>query len=100
MSWSKRFREPVPLADGRKLLTLHDARSYILDLAKSDQKNSKWETAAEALLHAAEHGGAWLDLARIGMMQALNTEEPRWGPGKREAKEVRWGRRAKFARDR
>jgi len=25
----------------------------------------------ENLLHAAEHGGAWLEFARIAMMQAL-----------------------------
>jgi hypothetical protein len=30
-----------------------------------------WQAAVEALLPAAEHGGVWLELARIGMMQAL-----------------------------
>jgi hypothetical protein len=30
-----------------------------------------WQTAVENLLQAAEHGGAWLEFARIAMMQAL-----------------------------
>ena len=36
----------------------------------------QWQRAVEALLEAKEHGGLWLDLARIETMQALLGEQP------------------------
>jgi hypothetical protein len=33
----------------------------------------------ENLLQAAEHGGGWLDFARIAMMQALDQKKRRGG---------------------
>lgn len=72
MTWRARFAEPVPVGGGKPLRTLSDARAYILALPADQQEQERWQTAAETLLHAAEHGGAWMDFARIGMMQALN----------------------------
>jgi len=55
-----------------------------------------WQAAIEALMQAAQHGGAWLELARIGMLQHC------WGQS-RISKSVasnkrHWGKR-KLARD-
>jgi hypothetical protein len=35
MPWSKRFYDPIILPDGRKLLTLRDAATYITELPKA-----------------------------------------------------------------
>jgi hypothetical protein len=40
-----------------------------------------WQAAIDALLPAAEHGGVWLELARIGMMQALLGPRPNMESG-------------------
>jgi hypothetical protein len=70
MAWSEKFNHPIRWG-ASTLRTLHDARDYILKLPKSKQSLPAWQAAVEALLQAAEHGGVWLELSRIGMMQAL-----------------------------
>jgi hypothetical protein len=52
--WERNFDDPIPLPKGRALKTLADARAYILRLKKADQDSEPWQTAAEALLMAAE----------------------------------------------
>jgi hypothetical protein len=39
---------------------------------KAEQQLEEWQTAIENLINAAEVGGGWLMLARIGIMKALN----------------------------
>jgi hypothetical protein len=57
----------------------------------------EWQTAVENLINAADVGGGWLMLARIGVMRALNRHVERvFDPSR---KEKHWGRR-KLARDR
>jgi hypothetical protein len=34
VSWSREFEDPIPLPDGRKLITLRDAADYITSLPK------------------------------------------------------------------
>jgi hypothetical protein len=41
--WSRRFDEPILLANGRKLVTLRDAGDYIAALSPKEQKWAKWE---------------------------------------------------------
>jgi hypothetical protein len=65
------FKQPVPLPGGGRLITLHDARGFILKLPDAESGSRPWQATVENLLQAAEHGGAWLDFARIAMMQAL-----------------------------
>jgi hypothetical protein len=43
----------------------------ILKLSDAESRSPAWQTAVENLLQAAEHGGGWLEFARIAMMQAL-----------------------------
>jgi hypothetical protein len=53
VSWDQRFDRPIVLPDGKMLRTLEDARQYILTLPKSEQDNTAWQVAIEALLLAA-----------------------------------------------
>ena len=46
-----------------------------MKLPEAEQREQRWQTAVEHLIHAAETGGGWLMFARIGMMQALNPNE-------------------------
>jgi hypothetical protein len=82
MTWSRRFDEPIALPDGRELVTLRDAGDYISRLPAGAQNLAEWQSAAEALLLVAEHGGPTM-LARIGMMRALNAGKPAPDPAPR-----------------
>ncbi|MEH2501631.1 diadenosine tetraphosphate (Ap4A) HIT family hydrolase [Bradyrhizobium sp. AZCC 1578] len=50
--WSASFEDPIPLPDGRRLLTLKEAASYITKLSKAE-----WQAAMKALILVAENGG-------------------------------------------
>jgi hypothetical protein len=96
MAWSAKFNHPIKWG-ARTLRTLHDARDYILTLPTSKQMLPAWQAATEALRQAAQHGGLWLELARIGMMQALLGPNPITESD--PPKHTHWGKR-KLARDR
>ncbi len=87
MTWSTAFDDPIPLPRG-ELVTLEDAARYIQKLPKADQELEEWRTAVENLIHAAETGGGWLMMARIGVMRALNRDrtEPEREPRRKRAK--------------
>ena len=71
MPWSASFEDPIPLPDGRQILTLKDAADYVLGLPKAEHSSPEWQAAMEALILVAETGGPVM-LARIGVMRALN----------------------------
>jgi hypothetical protein len=96
MAWSTKFNHPIKWG-ARTILTLHDARDYILSLPTSKQMLPAWQAATEALLEAAKHGGLWLELARIGMLQALLGPKPITESS--SSNKTHWGKR-KLARDR
>ena len=75
MPWQRAFDDPVPLPNGKTLLTLKEAAAYILKLKKSDQRSAHWQAAAEAVIMAAEDRGPLMH-ARIGMLRALNHGKP------------------------
>jgi hypothetical protein len=95
MAWSEKFSYPIKWG-ASTLRTLHDARDYILKLPQSKQSLPAWQAAVEALLQAAEHGGLWLELSRIGIMQALLGPSPEPGlqeiprQGKRDTTRKPW----------
>ncbi|MCK1637583.1 hypothetical protein IVA95_08265 [Bradyrhizobium sp. 157] len=95
MPWSTPFEDPIPLPNGRRLLTLGDAASYVMKLPKAEHSAPEWQAAMEALILVAENGGPTM-LARIGTMRALNRGHVRefTEPGKKH----HWGRR-KLKRD-
>jgi hypothetical protein len=94
--WSREFEDPIVLADGRKLVTLRDAATYITKLPKAEQDLQIWQIAVEHLIWAAETGGGWTWLASIGVLRALRRNvEREFNP---DRKETRWGKR-KLKRD-
>ena len=96
MSWSREFDEPIALPDGRTLITLRDAASYMMGLPSKEKRLPEWQAAMQALILVAEHDGPTI-FARIGVMKALNRGHVReFNPSR---KEPHWGRR-KLARDR
>ena len=94
--WQRDFDDPIQLPDGRTLVTLHDAATYITGLPKKDAAEPEWQAAIAALMLVVELGGPTM-FARIGVMKALNRGHVReFNPSR---KEPHWGRR-KLARDR
>jgi hypothetical protein len=77
MPWSTPFDEPIAMRGGRKLRTLQQAADYIMKLPHDVQQQEHWQIAVENLINAAEAGGGWLMFARIGVMLALNGDDPR-----------------------
>lgn len=85
-----RFIEPIILPNGRKLVTLRDAATYITRLPKAEHDAEAWQTAMKTLLLVAESDGPEM-MARIGMMLALNRHEakPMPAPRRKRAKAYR-----------
>ena len=79
---AKRFYEPIVLPDGRKLLTLRDAGTYITQLPRAEHDAEEWQTAMETLLLVAEQDGPAM-MARIGMMRALDRHSAKATPAPR-----------------
>lgn len=75
-SWKTPFDDPIPLPNGRQLVTLEDAAAYIRKLPRAKHRLPPWQTAGIHLIRAAEKGGGWLMLARIAMSQAIHHGEP------------------------
>jgi hypothetical protein len=80
--WSRSFDDPIPLPNGRELVTLKDAADYITKLPKVEHSAPEWQTAMEALMLVAERGGDTMlarigitMLARIGIMKALHRHD-------------------------
>ena len=95
MPWSAPFEDPIPLPDGRQLVTLKDAGAYITKLPKAEHDAPEWQTAMETLILVAERDGPTM-LARIGVMCALNRNVERVFDASQKQKH--WGKR-KLKRD-
>ena len=54
--WRRAFEDPTELPDGRVLVTLRDAATYITELPKKEVTEPEWQTAIETLMRAAERG--------------------------------------------
>jgi hypothetical protein len=94
--WQRAFDDPIPLPDGRKLISLHDAATYITKLPKTEHDAPEWQAAMEALILVAEAGGPTM-FARTGVMKAFNRHVGRVFDPSRQDKHC--GRR-KLAQDR
>ena len=92
--WGRQFDEPIELPDGRKLVVLRDAASYVTALPKKEADAPEWQAAIEALMLVVELSGPPM-FARIGVMRALNRGHVREFT---ESKGHHWGRR-KLKRD-
>jgi hypothetical protein len=54
MSWDQTFFDPIELPNGRKLITLRDAATYVTKLPKAEQQAREWQTAAHVLMMIGE----------------------------------------------
>ena len=93
--WKRRFDHPIPVPQGRYLVTLEDAGKYITKLPKAEHEAAEWLAAMEALILVATSGGPTM-FARIGIMRALNRRVERVFNSDR--KPHHWGKR-KLKRD-
>jgi hypothetical protein len=84
VSWDQSFYGPIELPSGKKLITLRDATHYITILTKPKHDAEEWQTAIEALLLVAEHGGPTM-FAPIGVMRALRRHKPKARPAPRRS---------------
>jgi hypothetical protein len=83
--WSREFDEPIMLPDGRQIVSLRDAATYVTGLPKKEAAEPEWQAAIEALMLVADLGGPTM-FARVGVMQALNrghVREPTKASGSR-----------------
>jgi hypothetical protein len=62
MTGSPRLSQPIELKDGRRLMSLDDARALMLDLPSRHRFNPHWENAAELLMKARRRGGTPADV--------------------------------------
>ncbi|MFH0303079.1 hypothetical protein AAFX91_39200 [Bradyrhizobium sp. 31Argb] len=93
--WRRAFDDTIVLPDGRKLVTLRDAATYITELPQAEHDAPEWQAAIEALMLVIELGGPTM-FARIGVMRALNRGQVRqFNPAR---KDPHWGKR-KLKRD-
>jgi hypothetical protein len=71
--WQRKFDDPIPLPDGRELVTLRDAATHITALPKAEAALPEWQAAIEALMLVVEQAGPTM-LARVGVMRELNRD--------------------------
>jgi hypothetical protein len=88
--WQWEFEDPIPLPDGRTLVTLRDAGNYITTRPKAVHTAPAWQAAMEALILVMKIGGPMM-FARIGFMQALNRDLVR--VFNLDRKSTHWGKR-------
>jgi hypothetical protein len=94
--WLRRFDEPIPLPDSRKLRTLKEAITYLAkEIPKKEHGLKSVQAAAYCVIEAAENDGPMV-FARMGVMKAIHRHrvEP-----ETERKPHHWGKR-KLKRDR
>jgi hypothetical protein len=76
LAWQRAFEQPIVLTNGREMITLRDAATFITKLPKREHDAPEWQAAMEALMLVAESGGRPTMFARIGIMRALNRGRP------------------------
>jgi hypothetical protein len=72
MTWSTPFDDPIDLPDGRKLITLRDAATYITELPEAERQEC--QIAAQSLIDAAEHQDL-IKQAYIDVLRAIRCNE-------------------------
>lgn len=68
--WLMCFAEPLAAGKRRRIVTLSDARKYILRLSRAERDRPEWQTAVETLADAAASGN--VSAAEAAMRQALD----------------------------
>jgi hypothetical protein len=96
VSWSHKFREPIELPNGERLVTLRDAIAWLAKAVPASEHDLPVvQMAAHCVTDAAESNGPMV-FARISMLKAINRDKPReFTPSHRPH---HWGKR-KLKRD-
>ncbi len=95
MSWSRRFEEPIVLADGTTLRTLRDAVQYLANtVPQAEQRHDKVLVAADHLTRSAEQNYP-MYFARAATLRAIHRNDE---PVFTDRKDHHWGKR-KLKRD-
>ena len=81
---------PIELPDGRKLETLAECASYVLELPKKQQQEPQWQRVTALLLRAAEEDSGWPFLARVSLSNALHGVSGVGPPPKAPDKNAAW----------
>jgi hypothetical protein len=93
--WAREFDEPIPVPEGRRLVTLRDAGDYVAKLPKAKHMTAEWQTAMLALMLVVDLKGPTM-FARIGIIRALHRHVVRtFNP---DRKDSHWEKR-KLKRD-
>lgn len=87
-NWDRRFDDPIPVGDGRELVTLRQAADHIMRLPKKAQASEPWQLAGRILIAAAE-GRDFVMHARIAVAKAIALPAPPAEPRRRVAKKYR-----------
>ena len=89
--WSHKFSEPIELPDGKKLITLQDAITWLAkSVPASEHDLPVVQMAAHCVTEAAENHGPMV-FARISMLKAINRDKQREFTSSR--KPHHWGKR-------
>jgi hypothetical protein len=56
MTWTSKFPKPIVLKDGRKIISLIQARDLIALIPSLHRKNAHWEYATDLVYDAARSG--------------------------------------------
>lgn len=75
--WLVCFAEPLAAGKRRRIVTLSDARKYILRLSKAERERPEWQMAVETLADAAASGN--VAHAENAMREALHHSAGRLG---------------------
>jgi hypothetical protein len=76
--WSREFDEPIPLPNGRELVTLEDVARYVDALPRRMHEREEWQAVMEVLLSAVD-GREPVSLLRIALTLALQESGPTRG---------------------
>jgi hypothetical protein len=73
LGWARTFKS-IPIADGRAIASLAEARDFIALLPQTFQSDRQWKYAGDLLLRAVEQGEKYSTMdARAQMCRALKT---------------------------
>jgi hypothetical protein len=75
MNWSKRFKKPIVLKDGRTIASLTQARDLIIHLPRTASRHRPWDDTVDAVYDAAHlRDGTSIELAHRYLEQSLKAD--------------------------
>jgi hypothetical protein len=63
--WARKLARPLTGRNGERIVTLAQARRYIVGLSEPHQQRHPWQTATRLLMRAAEGGDVWMATGQI-----------------------------------